>query len=265
MTVRQLEGQTGTIMYRVWDSPDPRRIVLIAHGYGEHIGRYEHVAAVLNEQGAAVYGPDHMGHGRSAGERVSIVDLDEVVADLHTVAGLAREAHPDLPLVLLGHSMGGLIATRYAQQHPEHLAGLVLTGPVLGEWAAAAALLAADPIPEAPIDPATLSRDPRVGEAYAADPLVHHGSFRRETLEALVTALERATAEADRVRCPVLYLHGEDDQLVPMAPSRAAVEAFGNAQVTTIVYPQARHEVLNETNRDEVIDAVSDFVHRVTA
>jgi alpha-beta hydrolase superfamily lysophospholipase len=265
MTTGSFQGQQGTITYRVWDHPDPRRIVVIAHGYGEHIGRYEHVAAALLARKAVVYGPDHMGHGRSDGERVSITDLDEVVADVHTMVELARAAHPELPVVLLGHSMGGLIATRYAETHPDQLAGLVLTGPVLGEWAAAAALLATDPIPEVPIDPETLSRDPAVGEAYAADPLVHHGTFRRETLEALVAALERATAEAERVRCPVLYLHGEDDQLVPVEPSRAAVDAFVNAEVTTVTYPQARHEVLNETNRDEVIDVVTDFVYRVTA
>jgi alpha-beta hydrolase superfamily lysophospholipase len=161
--------------------------------------------------------------------------------------------------------MGGLIATRYAQLHPDELAGLVLTGPVLGEWAAATALLASDPIPEVPIDPATLSRDPAVGEAYAADPLVHHGGFRRETLEALVTALERACATAGDVRCPVLYVHGEDDQLVPIDPSRAAVAQLSNADVRTVTYPEARHEVLNETNRDEVLAVIGDFIDEVTA
>jgi alpha-beta hydrolase superfamily lysophospholipase len=265
MTVEQFQGRRGRISYRVWEAPDPRRIVVIAHGYGEHIGRYEHVGAALSERGAAVYGPDHMGHGRSEGPRVSIADIDELADDLRTLVGIALEALPDLPVVVLGHSLGGLVATRYAQQHPEHLAGLVLTGPVLGEWAAAAALLAADPIPETPIDPGTLSRDPSVGEAYAADPLVHHGGFRRETLEALVAALERASADAGKVRCPVLHIHGEDDQLVPVDPSRVAVAAFANAEVTTVTYPQARHEVLNETNRSEVLDAIHDFVYRVTA
>jgi alpha-beta hydrolase superfamily lysophospholipase len=265
MALEELQGRHGTIAYRVWEAAAPRRIVVIAHGYGEHIGRYEHVAGALVARGAVVYGPDHMGHGRSDGERVSIVDLDDVVADLHAVVGRARAAHPDLPVVLLGHSMGGLIATRYAQLHGEGLAGLALTGPVLGEWAAAAALLAADPIPEVPIDPGTLSRDPAVGEAYVADPLVHHGGFRRETLQALVTALERVSADADRVRGPVLYVHGEDDQLVPIGPSRAAVAQLPHADVRVVTYPEARHEVLNETNRDEVIGVIADFVEEVTA
>lgn len=264
MTTRDLQGRHGTIVYRRWLAEDPQRILVIAHGYGEHVGRYEHVAEALVQRGGLVVGPDHLGHGRSEGERVSIADLDDVVADLHAVVEATREEHPGLPVVLLGHSMGGLIATRYAQLHPERLAGLVLSGPVLGDWEAAGALLAADPIPEVPIDPSTLSRDPAVGAAYAADPLVHHGGFRRETLEALVTAIERASADADAIRMPVLHLHGEDDQLVPIGPARAAVDALPNAEVTAVSYPGARHEILNETNRDEVIAEVAAFVERVT-
>jgi alpha-beta hydrolase superfamily lysophospholipase len=110
-------GSEGAVSVRVWRCPDPARTVVLAHGYGEHIGRYEHVADALVRRGAAVYGPDHLGHGRSDGERVLITKFERLVDDVHRVVGLAREDHPALPIVLVGHSMGGLVAIRYAQRH----------------------------------------------------------------------------------------------------------------------------------------------------
>src|SRR5690625_7359025 len=88
-------------------------IAVLCHGYGEHIGRYDWVARTLNEAGAAVYGADHAGHGRSAGPRVLIADFEPVVEDLHRVVEYARTRHPGLPTLLIGHSMGGMIAARY--------------------------------------------------------------------------------------------------------------------------------------------------------
>src|SRR5215218_95965 len=104
-----LHGSEGELSVRVWPNDAPARIVVLAHGYGEHIGRYDHVAAALVGRGAAVYGPDHLGHGQSAGERVLIADFDRIVEDLHAVVGLAREQHRGSPVVLMAHSIGGLI------------------------------------------------------------------------------------------------------------------------------------------------------------
>src|SRR5690606_39333908 len=120
----------------------------------------------------------HRGHGRSAGERVLIEDFAGVVEDVHRLVTQARSAYRTVPLVLIGHSMGGMIAARYAQTHPGELAGLALSGPVLGRWDTVPHLLSFAEIPDVPIDPATLSRDPAVGEAYAADELVWHGPFK---------------------------------------------------------------------------------------
>ena len=100
----------------------------------------------------------------------------------------ARADHPGLPVVLVGHSMGGLIAARFAQRYLDELAALVLSGPVVGGNPAFEMLLEMDPIPEIPIDPAILSRDPAVGAAYAADPLVYHGPFHKATLRALANS-----------------------------------------------------------------------------
>jgi len=263
--IETFAGSRSDIAMTVWPNPDARRIVILAHGYGEHLGRYEHVAAVLVERGAVVAGPDHLGHGRSGGGRVVITDFDSVVDDLHAVVRRMKERHEGLPLVLVGHSMGGLIGARYAQLHGEELAGLVLSGPVLGSWTAATDMLALDEIPDDPLDVSTLSRDPSVGELYNADELVWHGPFKRPTLEALDAALRTINAGPKLGALPTLWLHGEEDQLVPLSETRGGIETLGFTDLEEIVYPQARHEVFNETNKDEVLATTAAFVERVTA
>jgi alpha-beta hydrolase superfamily lysophospholipase len=123
-------------------------------------------------------------------------------------------------------------------------------------------LLTLDPIPEVPIDPGVLSRDPAVGQAYADDPLVYHGPFKRPMLQAMVTA-GHAIAEGPGLgSLPTLWIHGEEDQLVPLAATREAIERIRGDRMEEKVYAGARHEVFNETNQDEVVDDVVAFIHR---
>lgn len=258
----ELAGHGGTVSYRVWSAPAPTRVVLLAHGYGEHIGRYDHVGGLLAARGAAVYGPDHLGHGRSGGERVVIADYEAVVDDLHAVAERARAEHPGLPTVLIGHSMGGTIAARYAQRYTAELAALVLSGPVLGRFDMADQLLALPEIPDIAIDVSTLSRDPAVGAAYAADDLVWHGPFQRTTLQAWQRILATIAAAPPLGDLPVLWVHGEEDQLVPLAGTRAGIAELGATNLVEHVYPEARHEVFNETNAEEVLAEVAAFVEK---
>lgn len=259
-----VRGQHGWIAYRVWAPADPTRVVLLAHGYAEHSGRYDHLARALTDRGAAVYAPDHLGHGHSQGQRGQIDAVDDVVADLRTVAGRAAAAHPGLPHVVIGHSLGGLVAVRYVQAHPDAVRGLVLTSPILGAWPAATQLLDLEEIPDDAIDPELLSRDPAVGKAYVSDPLVYRGPMRHATLQAVADALDAAAADAEHVTVPVLYLHGADDALVPPEPSLSAVNALATPSLDARVLESARHEVLNEPERGEVIAAVAEFADRVT-
>ena len=263
--VETFQGRQAEIAVSMWPNPDPRRIVILAHGYGEHLGRYDHVAEVLVARGAVVAGPDHVGHGRSGGERVIVTDFDLVVDDLHAVVERMKARHPGLPLVLIGHSMGGLIGARYAQRHGDELAGLVLSGPVLGRWSAATDMLALDEIPDDPLDVSTLSRDPTVGETYKADELVWHGPFKRTTVRAIDDALRAINDGPKLGALPTLWIHGEEDQLVPIGETRAGIETLGFTALEEIVYPGARHEVFNETNKDDVLATTADFVDRVTA
>jgi alpha-beta hydrolase superfamily lysophospholipase len=255
-----LDGTRGRIRVWVWSNPDPSYVALIAHGYGEHARRYGHLAERLVADGAVVYAPDHRGHGESEGERALVDDLDRGVDDLHLVAERAAAEHPGLETVLIGHSMGGLIAARYGQRFGDQLAALVLSGPAVGGNPDLEALLALDPIPELPIDPEVLSRDPEVGRAYAADPLVWHGPFRRQTLEALGAAAAAVAEGGDLGELPTLWIHGEEDALIPLAYTRPAIERIAGSRLEEHIYPGARHEVFNEINRDEVLDDVLAFL-----
>lgn len=256
-----LSGHAGELRARSWPVSDPRYVVLLVHGYGEHIDRYEHVAAALNADGAAVYGVDHLGHGRSEGERVVFDDVEKVVDDVRLLADRAREEVPGVPVVLVGHSMGGLIGARYLQRYSDEVACGVLSGPLLSSAGFLDPLLAAPQIPDTPLDPATLSRDPSVGEVYAADPLIWHGPFKRPMLEALKASTE-AVAAGGRFGVPALWVHGEDDQIVPIEATRTVWESVRGAGAQEKSYPGARHEIFNETNQGEVLADVVAFVNQ---
>ena len=258
------DGSEGRVFYRRWDpQKSVQRIVILVHGYAEYGGRYRHVAEALADEGAAVYVPDHIGHGRTEGEEALIADFEHVVDDLSTLVDIARHDHPGALIVMLGHSMGGLLAARYAERRPESLAGVGFMGAVLGDWAWAREVLALPEIPPESSDPAGMSRDPETVAAYANDPLVYHGGYKRPLLEAEVIALDRFNAEIERLTMPILFLHGDADPFVPVAASRDAAERMPSDDKTLKVYPGAKHELVNELNRDEVIADIAEWVARV--
>lgn len=264
VTESSFYGTEGRIFYRCWQpKSDPVAIALIVHGYAEHGGRYDHVARALNAIDVVVFANDHIGHGGSDGERALITDFEHVVDDLHTLASIARDRHPGLAVVLIGHSMGGLLSARFAQRWPDSVAGVAFCGAVIGDWDWARAVLAEPELPHIPFDPAALSRDSAVGESYAGDPLIYHGQYKRDLLEAEVAALDDYKRDNDRLTMPVLILHGTEDPFVPYERSLQAAREMPTEDVTVHVYEGARHEVLNESNRDEVIGHLVDWVERV--
>ena len=162
-------------------------------------------------------------------------------------------------------SQGPPIASNQHALHGEELAGLVLTGPAIGLAPVIQGWLAAPELPSDPIDGGTLSRDPAVGEAYAADPLVWHGGWKRPTLEAFVAADEAIAAGPGFGDLPLLYVHGADDGLVPVDLARPVVERLAGPDSELHVLDAARHEVFNEVGQEETIELVARFAERVTA
>lgn len=254
-----LNGQIGEVVVTRWDVSAPRFVVALAHGFGEHAGRYAHVATALNGIGGLVYAPDHAGHGRSEGERARADKTEQIVADFKAVIDLAKSEHPGLPVVVIGHSLGGIIATRYVQRYggPD---ALVLTDPIIGGNPGFAALLTMDPMPEVPLDPAALSRDPAVGQAYAADELIYHGPLQRESLQGLVDEVELIKAGGTFGDTPTLWLHGLSDPLAPYDVTAEMMAIVGGSKLQAKSYDGAMHEIFNETNKDEVIGDVLAFL-----
>lgn len=265
-TVSVFAGSEGSIHYERW-APEgaPRRIVMVVHGYAEYAARYRHVAERLTADGAVVYGPDHIGHGHSEGERALLTDFSHVVADLRTLVDIALADHPGLPVVMIGHSMGGLLTSRFAQQYPNEVAGIVLLGAVIGDWNWAREALARPELPPATTDFSGMSRDEAAVEAYSTDPLIYRERYKRPLLEAEMVALDLFGANIDLLTMPVLFCHGTDDPFVDYRTSLAAVQAMPAHDKTIRLYEGARHELVNETNRDEVIDEIAAFIARVAA
>lgn len=275
-TVRRewaIAGGAGRLCVRAWARPSsaarpvgpPTHLAVLLHGPGEHIGRYDHVAAGLAGNGAAVYGLDHRGHGRSAGPPGVIDDLEAAVVDVHRVVTQARSAYSALPLLLVGHSLGGLLALHYTRLYPGRTAGLVLSAPLLGESPVAQRRPDPGRGPDAGIPAEELSRDPAVGRAYAADELVRHGPVPRATLRAIAAGTVRAMVADEAGMPPMLWLHGSRDRIVPLAGAWEGIAAVAGDDLTVRIFPEARHEPFNETNRQEVLEEVCRFAARVAA
>jgi len=267
MQSRELEfsGVGGVRLYgRAW-LPDeaPIAAVILAHGAAEHCGRYEHVAARLNAGRYAVYAIDHRGHGRSGGRRGNIGRFEWLIADLHTLIESARQAHPGLPLFLVGHSMGGAIALGYALAHERDITALALSAPALsmGElvpsWQIRLVRVLSAIAPNLGVltlPAAAVSRDPAVVKAYDEDPLVYRGAAPARTVSELAGAMAGFAHHAAELRMPVLIQHGTGDSLVPLAGNRPVYERLGSADKTLLVYEGLYHEIYNEPERGRVLD-----------
>ncbi|MCH0541421.1 alpha/beta fold hydrolase [Streptomyces sp. MUM 203J] len=263
-TGRRFTGVRHPIHTHVWPHPAPRYAAVFVHGYADHAARYRRVAGALTRHGAAVYAPDHMGSGRSGGQRALVEDYEELVDDVHMVVEHARGEHPGLPVVMIGHSIGGMVAARYAQRHGhggDGLAALVLVAPVLGSWHTATALLAFDEIPEMPIDVgAVMSRNPDEAARYNEDPLIWHGAFVRRTLESVVSCLDRINDGGSLSSLPTLWLHGAADPLARIEETRSGVEKIRGFHLTERVYQEAVHGILHDLDGDRATADITAFV-----
>ena len=261
--MRKIEGSKGEVAIHEWAPVgEPTYVVLLAHGYAEHAGRHAELAERLEQDGAAVYAPDHWGHGYSGGDRALVDDADALLEDFSRVYDLARDEHPGLPILLIGHSMGGLLATIFLQEAGRPVDAAVLSSPLLGGNPGLEALLELDEIPEIPIDPSVISRDELAQDAYLNDELVYHGPFRRETLEGLVGTVNRAKEGPGFGDLPVLWIHGSGDMLVPFDLTAETMEDLSGPGTEKKTYEEARHELFHETNKDEVFTEVFDFIDR---
>jgi acylglycerol lipase len=257
------EGAAGCeIWWQAWlPEGDPRALVVIAHGGGEHSGRYGHVADTLVASGFAVYALDHRGHGRSKGRRGLVDRFDNAVADLRALIQLARSRHPDVRCFLLGHSMGGALSLVFAVHHQDEIDGLLLSGPVAALEAASppqrlAARILSPIVPTLgvyEVDVQAVSRDPAVVDAYVNDPLVFHGKLPLRTVAEIGAAVGPFPDTVPGLRLPLLVMHGTEDRIAPPAGAKMVAERAGSEDLTLKLYEGLYHEILNEPEQQAVI------------
>lgn len=232
-------------------------VVLLCHGLGEHSGRYGNVVEALLPDGWAVYGLDHRGHGLSGGRRAHLDDYRDFLVDFDVFRRVVVARHPDIPVFLLGHSMGGQIALAYALDHQAELRGLVLSAPALASDAvpkAAIPVLRAvgqflPTLRPAGIDATKISKDPAVVAAYQADPLVHHGKPTLGLSLGLFGQFGVLPERARALRIPLLLQHGGKDVLADPAGSRLLESTSGSPETTVRWYDDLWHEIYNEPER----------------
>lgn len=246
------------IELHVEDSPvaNPKAIVVLTHGIGEHCSRYDHVRAAFNAAGYAFHTFDLRGHGRSSGRRVHTPSLEHLLDDLSLIANRARGQSPGKKVFVYGHSMGGNITLNFALRRPAGLSGVIATSPWLLLPAPPSALIAGVArllnriAPEVsfqrPRDPSLLSHDPAIVAAAESDPLGSHVISARQFVE-LSNGAAYALAHAPELRMPLYLAHGTADTVTSPRGSQQFFDAAGSEDKTLKTYDGAFHELHNET------------------
>jgi alpha-beta hydrolase superfamily lysophospholipase len=257
--------QTGLFVRRFQPMGSARARLLWVHGFAEHSGRYVETLRWFAERGFESWIVDLRGHGRSDGKRTFINRFSEYLDDMEAYyRHVAQQRQDDLPVFGLGHSMGGLVLGRTLQDRLERLPtlkGAVILSPFLGvkvklpAWKTTAGRIMSRVLPSfalpSDISNDVLSKDPEVGQAYDADPLVSHAATARwytETMAAHPVAL----AEAGRIKLPVLVMHGLDDGLADVDGTKAFYGGIGSRDKELKLWENLRHELLNEVEKEQV-------------
>ena len=274
-SVGYIEGVGNVrLYYRSWEAQHARAAVVITHGLGEHGGRYSGFAEALAAYGISTFVHDQRGHGLSEGRRGHTPRFELFLQDLDR---FRREVHGLIeygtPLFLFGHSMGGLIALRYLEEYDSSFRGGIISSPWLAtaievpRWKINASGLLNRILPALPfasgLEPADLSRDAEVVQAYRDDPLVHDRITPRLFTEA-ASAMGLALQRSDRITVPLLFLLAGRDRIVDTDKSRLFANSLSTSRVSITVYGENYHENINEPNRSAVAREVREWIGKAS-
>jgi len=258
------------IYYQYWlPESEPKAILLVVHGLAEHSGRYMNVVNHLVPLSYAVYGIDHIGHGKSDGERVYVERFQDYTKTLKNYFDMIWEWQPKKPIFLIGHSMGGLISAAYLLEHQDELSGAVLSGPSIkvpdniSQAIIFIGKILSMIIPKAgliQLDAKGVCRDPTVVDAYVNDPLVCTGKATARLGAELLKTMQRVTKQATKIKLPIMIVQGSDDKLVDPSGAQLLYDLVSSRDKTIKLYNGFYHEVFNEPEHEQVLNDVKKWI-----
>ena len=260
------------IFHQRWTVDAPRAAMIIVHGLGEHSGRYGHLLDTMAGDRISFFSLDHQGHGQSGGTRGHVNDFSDYVVDIKQyLDDIVSPETAGLPLICLGHSMGGLIAGLFALTHQPDISALILSAPAfipggkIPAIQAAAARIVSRVLPRLTqsnkLDADDLSHDPETVRAYQNDPLVHDRISTRWFVSFMATA-EQCLSRAGEITLPLLVFHGTEDKMVSPDGSRKFFDQVKGADKTLKLFGGLYHETMNELPKDReiVLETVADWI-----
>lgn len=259
------------IFFQQWEVANPKAILVIVHGLGEHSGRYGNLIDALQNKGIAIFGLDHRGFGRSGGKRGHVDSFMDYIYDLKIFVNMIRDKYPNKPVIMLGHSMGGVLALKYALTHAEDLDALILSSPGLvpaikvPAWKKNLAIFLSSRIPSltmpSGLDATTISRDKEVVKKYLDDPLVHDKVTPRFYVE-MMNTIDECINRCGEITLPLLLFHGTADALVLDEASKIVYQKASSKDKTLKLFEGLYHETMNELepDRKKVLKFVADWI-----
>ena len=271
--VSKFEGSDGLSFYvHGWESDvQPKAVVVLVHGLGEHSGRYMNVVNHFVPKGYAVYALNHIGHGKSEGARANVERFSDFTTTLKTYFDMVRAAQPGKPIFLLGHSMGGLMSCTYLLEHQADFKGAIISAPLakISENTPPALItigkIFSTIMPQMgvlAVDATAVSTDPAVVEAYINDPLNFHDKVPARLAAEILSAIKRLNAEAAAIRLPIILVQGSADKLVDPGGAQIIYGKASSTDKTLKMYKGYYHEVFNEPGRERVLDDVEVWLER---
>jgi alpha-beta hydrolase superfamily lysophospholipase len=253
-------AEGARLFYQSWAPSVNLKAVLVAvHGLAEHSGRYLNLVNEFVPRGYKVCSMDNRGHGHSEGRRSYINRFDDYVLDLDSYVDLIKSEHPNTKLLMIGHSLGGTIATAYAELHQVKLAGLILSAPALKAGSSITkkdkllARIASRLLPTAGVaslDAKSISKDTTVVEAYLKDPLVYAGKISARLGFEIIQAIEKTIPPLmPEITVPTLIMQGDEDRLSDPEGSEILFQKISSMDKTLKRYPGLFHEIFNEPER----------------
>lgn len=257
-----LGASTQQVVEIVASNGEHAATIVWVHGYGEHSQRYRQIADDLAKRGIRSVLFDLPGHGLDGGSPGDLPSLEQ----LHNIVIDALPQTGERPVLLFGHSLGGLIVATFLQRYPGHVNGAVFSSPVLGSWNAIEAFSHLEMIPPSPVRAHHLSRAAGFRETYEQDTLIYRGPLRRSALAVGAEALDcLATGLSEEAKgTPVLWLHGASDRIAPQSEVLRGLTTLKFQDLTARVFPQGRHELLHDEEAHEALGEILRFVDRVS-